>query len=123
MLPKRRSPQAHRIDGATDQLHPRQRTEADHFGIQTNGARRLRPDGDGKLLHRMRAVTATTEGYGPYKAPDFLLDHPVTSTRISDARARGKSKARQSPAAVYQQRPTALLLPANLSVRNVANAG
>ena len=98
-------------------------TEADHFGIQTMARAGYDPLAMASFFGRMQAAYRSDEGYGPYKAPDFLLDHPVTSTRISDALERArqiKAKPAALPASIGNAGSN-LLLPANLTARNVAN--
>jgi predicted Zn-dependent protease len=100
-------------------------TEADHFGIQTMARAGYDPMAMASFFSRMQAANRSNEGYGPYKAPDFLLDHPVTSTRISDALERARQiKAKPvTPLAGIGNPTSNLLLPASLSAHNVINAG
>ncbi len=98
-------------------------TEADHFGIQTMARAGYDPSAMASFFSRMQAANRSNEGYGPYKAPDFLLDHPVTSTRISDALERARQIANKQDVTVpadIGNTTNSLLLPANLSARNVA---
>jgi predicted Zn-dependent protease len=77
------------------------------------------------FFNRMQAANRSNEGYGPYKAPDFLLDHPVTSTRISDALERArqiKSKPTTTLPEGIGDATSTLLLPPNLTAHNTANA-
>ncbi|HEV2606471.1 MAG TPA: M48 family metalloprotease [Xanthomonadaceae bacterium] len=100
-------------------------TEADHFGIQTMARAGYDPLAMASFFSRMQAANRSNEGYGKYKAPDFLLDHPVTSTRISDALERArqiKNKPTTTLPDGIGDATSSLLLPANLSAHNVANA-
>ncbi len=95
-------------------------TEADHFGIQTMARAGYDPLAMASFFSRMQAAYRSNEGYGPYKAPDFLQDHPVTSTRISDAYERArqfKNKPVNPLPASLDATPGSMLLPANLSAR------
>ena len=100
-------------------------TEADHFGIQTMARAGYDPLAMASFFSRMQAANRSNEGYGKYKAPDFLLDHPVTSTRISDALERArqiKSKPDTTLPDGIGNATSSLLLPANLTTHSVANA-
>lgn len=94
-------------------------TEADHLGIQTLARSGYDPVAMATFFQRLQAAYRSNEGQGKYKVPDFLIDHPVTSTRISDAfdRARQiklREQATPPPAALPSSGN--LLLPADLSV-------
>ena len=95
-------------------------TEADHFGIQTMARAGYDPTAMATFFDRLQAAYRSDEGYGPYKAPDFLIDHPVTTTRISDALDRARqiknNPGNNVPSGIAVA-PSSLLLPANLSVR------
>ncbi|MEO8742288.1 MAG: M48 family metalloprotease, partial [Lysobacteraceae bacterium] len=95
-------------------------TEADHFGIQTMARAGYDPTAMATFFDRLQAAYRNDEGYGPYKAPDFLIDHPVTTTRISDALDRARqiknNPGNSIPSGIVVA-PSSLLLPANLSVR------
>ncbi len=100
-------------------------TEADHFGIQTMARAGYDPLAMASFFGRMQAANRSNEGYGPYKAPDFLLDHPVTSTRISDALERAhqiQSKPDTTLPTGIGNAPDSLLMPANLSAHNISAA-
>jgi predicted Zn-dependent protease len=100
-------------------------TEADHFGIQTMARAGYDPLAMASFFARMQAANRSNEGYGPYKAPDFLLDHPVTSTRISDALERArqiKNKPTTTLPDGVGDATSSLLLPANLTAHNAAHA-
>jgi predicted Zn-dependent protease len=98
--------------------------EADHFGIQTLARAGYDPLAMASFFGRMQAANRSNEGYGPYQVPDFLQDHPVDSVRISDALARARQIKSQPHTATtgVDDAPDSLLLPANLSAGNVANA-
>ena len=99
-------------------------TEADHFGIQTLARAGYDPLAMASFFGRMEAAYRSDEGYGPYKAPDFLLDHPVTSTRISDALDRARQIQSKPDATLppdVANMPSSLLLPANMSSHGVTS--
>ena len=95
-------------------------TEADHFGIQTMARAGYDPLAMASFFSRLQAAYRSNEGYGPYKAPDFLQDHPVTTTRISDALDRAR-QIQNKPKTVLSTGIAGasgnLLLPTNLSTR------
>lgn len=99
-------------------------TEADHFGIQTLARAGYDPMAMASFFGRMQAAYRSDEGYGPYKTPDFLIDHPVTTTRISDALDRAR-QIKNKPEAVLPADAggprNSLLLPADLSTHPVTS--
>jgi predicted Zn-dependent protease len=95
-------------------------TEADHLGIQTMARAGYDPLAMASFFSRLQAAYRSNEGYGPYTTPDFLQDHPVTSTRIGDALERArqiKSKPANLLPSNLPDTSTNLLLPANLDTR------
>lgn len=100
-------------------------TEADHLGILTLARAGYDPVAMATFFQRLQAAYRSNEGQGKYKVPDFLIDHPVTTTRISDAfdRARQiKQREAATPAATALPPPGNLLLPADLTLRATALA-
>lgn len=99
-------------------------TEADHFGIQTLAKSGYDPLAMASFFSRLQAAYRSNEGYGPYKTPDYLQDHPVTSTRISDALDRAH-QITSKPALALPARiagaPDDLMLPAALQARSNAS--
>jgi beta-barrel assembly-enhancing protease len=61
-------------------------SEADRIGIQTLARGGYDPEAMAGFFERMLA--AGRGNSGGYEAPDFLRTHPVTTTRISEARQR-----------------------------------
>jgi beta-barrel assembly-enhancing protease len=60
--------------------------EADRLGIQTLHRSHYKTDAMADFFDRM--ATANRGNSGGYQAPDYLRSHPVTTTRISEARER-----------------------------------
>jgi beta-barrel assembly-enhancing protease len=60
--------------------------EADRIGIQTLHRAEYRSSAMADFFERM--ATANRGNSGGYQAPDYLRSHPVTTTRISEARER-----------------------------------
>jgi beta-barrel assembly-enhancing protease len=71
--------------------------EADRFGIQNLAAAGFDPGGAAAMFEVM---IADSRSYGS-RPPEFLLTHPVTSSRVSD----GKNRARQYPNRMYADNP------------------
>ena len=60
--------------------------EADRIGLQTVVRSGLDPAGMGRMFERMQSAYRFTR-----KPPEFLLTHPLTDSRISDARQQSQS--------------------------------
>ncbi|RDZ27878.1 M48 family metalloprotease [Lysobacter silvisoli] len=71
-------------------------SEADRLGIQTLARSQYDPDAMADFFAKMQARSRSNRaGYdGP--APDYLLTHPVTTTRISEAKARAEQIERNT---------------------------
>ena len=85
-------------------------SEADRVGIQTlyNGG--YSADGMADFFERMSHATRSNSG--GYQMPDYLQTHPVSSTRLSEARDRAARLKREKPS--FNVAPTVqpnLLLP------------
>lgn len=61
-------------------------TEADRIGIQTLQRSQYRTSAMADFFERMATVSRGNSG--GYQVPDYLRSHPVTTTRISEARER-----------------------------------
>jgi predicted Zn-dependent protease len=70
-------------------------SEADRIGIQTLYRAGYNPDALADFFARMESVTRANAG--GYTAPDYLRSHPMSATRISEARDRAH-KMRQNRA-------------------------
>ncbi|HLI17825.1 MAG TPA: M48 family metalloprotease, partial [Rhodanobacteraceae bacterium] len=66
--------------------------EADHVGIDTLAKAGFDPEGMADVFAHMQAVLRPggEGGMAAGNMPDFLQDHPVSSVRIADARARAR---------------------------------
>jgi predicted Zn-dependent protease len=89
--------------------------EADHVGIETLAKAGFDPDGMATVFARMQALLRPggDGGMAAGNIPDFLQDHPVSSVRIADARARAhvlKQQMKSRPPADNDP-PVAGLLP------------
>jgi predicted Zn-dependent protease len=70
--------------------------EADRVGIQNLARAGLDPNGAANMFTVMQSISRSSR-----RPPEFLLTHPLTESRIADARNR----ARQYPARVYTDNP------------------
>lgn len=97
--------------------------EADRIGIRTLSRAGYDPGAMAAFFERLQA--AVRENPGRESAPDYLRSHPVTTSRISEARDR----ARQIAATEPRYAPAAgiagdnLLLPSSLRIGSLATAG
>ncbi|TWI03437.1 putative Zn-dependent protease [Luteimonas cucumeris] len=62
--------------------------EADRIGIRTLSRSGYDPEGMASFFERMQAASRGNQGGERYRTPDYLLTHPVTSLRITEARDR-----------------------------------
>lgn len=63
-------------------------SEADRIGIRTLSRSGYDPEGMAAFFERMQAASRGNQGGERYRTPDYLLTHPVTSLRITEARDR-----------------------------------
>jgi len=97
--------------------------ESDRIGIRTLARSGYDPQGMadffGTMLARSRAA-----GAGAYDTPDYLMTHPVSTTRISEAKARAEQIARSpggfAPSPFTTDNP---LLPGGLDLSTGASPG
>ncbi len=65
-------------------------SEADRLGIRTLARSGYSPDAMASMFERMQAVSRTNQGGERERLPDYLKTHPITTTRISEARQRAE---------------------------------
>lgn len=80
--------------------------EADRIGMQNQAAAGLDPGGAAGMFSVMQAAS---RNYGS-RPPEFLLSHPLTETRIADA----KNRAATYPKRMYQDNPLFQLMRARV---------
>jgi predicted Zn-dependent protease len=98
-------------------------SEADRIGIRTLTRSGYDPEAMAGFFERLLAASRANSG--GWQAPDFLRTHPVTTTRISEARQRARQIA-QAPGGFVPQvsRSDNPLLPGGLSLpTTLAGAG
>ncbi len=87
--------------------------EADRIGIETLARAGFDPLGIADFFGRL--ARASRGNSGGWQAPEYLRTHPVTTTRIAEARDRAAAIARAPrPIVTALRRDTHLLLPAAL---------
>ena len=69
-------------------------SEADRIGIRTLARAGFEPASMASMFERMQAVSRTNQGGERERLPDYLKTHPVTTTRISEAKDRAEQLAR-----------------------------
>ncbi len=93
--------------------------EADRLGIRTLHRAGFDPGDAAQMFQRMLALSRSNRGGDRERTPDYLLTHPVTTSRISEAIQR----ADQLRASATGTAPSAIgrsdnpLLPGNLSIQ------
>ncbi len=75
-------------------------SEADRLGIRTLARSGYDPDAMASMFERMQAASRTNQGGERERLPDYLRTHPVTTTRISEARSRAERLGRDTVTAV-----------------------
>lgn len=71
-------------------------SEADRLGIRTLSRAGYDPEGMASMFERMQSVSRTNQGGDRERLPDYLRTHPVTTTRISEARDRADRMNRET---------------------------
>jgi predicted Zn-dependent protease len=90
-------------------------SEADRIGIETLSRAGFDPLGIADFFGRMERSSRGNSG--GWQAPEYLRTHPVTTTRVAEARDRALLIARQPrPSAAALRRDSHLLLPAGLAL-------
>ncbi|MFL6591224.1 MAG: M48 family metalloprotease [Luteimonas sp.] len=98
--------------------------EADRIGIRTLARSGYDPKAMADFFEKLQVVVRTNQGGERERTPDYLQTHPVTTTRISEARQRAEQLARSSDAFVPSVGTTDNpLLPATLRISGSAVRG
>ena len=90
-------------------------SEADRIGIRTLARSGYDPEAMADFFVKLQTVIRSNQGGERERTPDYLQTHPVTTTRISEARERAEQlaaeKPRFTPGASISDNP---LLPSSL---------
>jgi len=98
--------------------------EADRIGIRTLARSGYDPKAMADFFEKLQVVVRTNQGGERERTPDYLQTHPVTTTRISEARQRAEQLARSSDAFVPSGGTTDNpLLPATLRISGAGVRG
>jgi predicted Zn-dependent protease len=99
--------------------------EADRIGIRTLARAGYDPAAMAAFFERLQA--SVRENQGRESAPDYLQTHPVTTSRISEARDRARQIAAEQPRFAPSATDAGMsgnpLLPASLQIGSLASVG
>ncbi len=101
-------------------------SEADRVGIQTLGRAGYDVNAMAGFFQRMSQATRGNRGGERERTPDYLQTHPVTTTRISEARQRAEQIARENSIATTTATPGGTLterIPRNPSYAAPGGSG
>lgn len=105
-------------------------TEADRIGIRTLANAGYDPNGAAQMFERMQATFRSNQGGARERAPDYLQTHPVTTSRIAEAKAlaarhtnSGASSSTGSNGTVPRTGSGNPLLPAKLRIDHALRTG
>jgi predicted Zn-dependent protease len=92
-------------------------SEADRIGIRTMARSGYDPAAMARMFERMQALERGNQGGEKDRTPDYLRSHPVTTTRIAEAKQRAakmeNGESRFTPAFTVSDNP---LLPSSLRI-------
>lgn len=71
-------------------------SEADGFGIRTLARSGYDPNAMAGMFQRLQTLSRSNQGGDRERTPDYLQTHPVTTTRISEAKQRAEQLAKDS---------------------------
>jgi predicted Zn-dependent protease len=91
-------------------------SEADRVGIQTLARSGFDPTGMAGFFAKMHARSRTNAASLYGETPDYLRTHPMTTTRITEAKERAERLGQPAPAFGSHVRSDNPLLPGGLSV-------
>lgn len=75
-------------------------SEADRLGIRTLARSGYDPSAMADMFARMQALSRTNQGGERERTPDYLKTHPVTTTRISEAKERAEQLEKDTRVAI-----------------------
>jgi predicted Zn-dependent protease len=80
-------------------------SEADRLGIRTLARGGYAPEAMAGMFERMQALSRTNQGGARERAPDYLKTHPVTTTRVSEAKQRAEQLSKDKVRATTATNP------------------
>ena len=90
-------------------------SEADRIGIRAMARGGYDPDGMAEFFEKLQSMLRTNQGDARSRTPGYLQTHPITLTRISEARERAVSLEKAAPAATMRVANNPLL-PAGMQI-------
>ena len=84
-------------------------SEADRIGMRTLARSGYDVDAMASMFERMQAVSRVNQGTERERLPDYLRTHPVTTTRISEARQRAEQYAGRNSVVATTSTPDTVL--------------
>ncbi len=98
-------------------------SEADRLGIRTLARSGYDPEAMAHFFERMQASSRANRGSEESRIPDYLMTHPVTTTRIAEAKERAGRLERPALAGDPLAASDNPLLPSGLRVRIAQSHG
>jgi len=98
-------------------------SEADRIGIRTLARSGYDPEAMANMFERMQALERSNRGGEKDRTPDYLRSHPVTTTRIAEAKERATRVEEQggfSPTFTTSANP---LLPSAIKISTASSGG
>ncbi len=90
--------------------------EADRIGIRAMARGGYDPQGMGDFFEKLQSVVRVNQGDERSRTPGYLQTHPITLTRISEARERAAALKTAAPIASMRM-PNNPLLPAGMQIQ------
>jgi len=90
-------------------------SEADRIGIRAMARGGYDPDGMAEFFEKLQSMLRTNQGDERSRTPGYLQTHPITLTRISEARERAVSLEKAAPIATMRVASNPLL-PAGMQI-------
>ncbi len=90
-------------------------SEADRIGIRAMARGGYNPEGMADFFETLQSVVRVNQGDERSRTPGYLQTHPITLTRISEARERASSLQQSAPVATMRVSSNPLL-PAGLQI-------
>ncbi len=90
-------------------------SEADRIGIRAMARGGYDPEGMAEFFEKLQSIMRTNQGDERSRTPGYLQTHPITLTRISEARERAASLQKAAPTATMRVTNNPLL-PAGMQI-------
>ncbi|MEO5811421.1 MAG: M48 family metalloprotease [Rhodanobacter sp.] len=97
-------------------------SEADRIGIRAMARGGYDPEGMADFFEKLQFVLRTNQGDERSRTPGYLQTHPITLTRVSEARERAVSLEKAAPTATMRVASNPLL-PAGMQIATTSARG